>query len=96
MEEIKKELLELNFDVDSIGIVYWLEAIKFVKENPLVWEMQDIYEYVAKLHNSTYSKIERGMRTAITPARENIQKKYGYYGKIRNQTFLGLIRFKLI
>lgn len=96
MDEIKKELLELNFNVDSIGIIYWIESIKFIKENPLNWNMIDIYEYVAKIHNSTKSKIERGMRTAIEPAKENIQKKYGYYAKIRNQTFLDLIRFKLI
>lgn len=96
MEDIKQELLELNFNVDSIGIIYWVEAIKLIKNNPLVWDMIDVYEYIAKIYNSTITRVERGMRTAIAPARANIQKKYGYYAKIKNQTFLDLIRFKLI
>ena len=96
MEDIKNELLELNFNVDSIGIVYWIDAIKIIKNNPLIWDMRDIYEKVAKKNITTSSKVERGMRTAITPAKENIQKKYGYYNKIKNQTFLDLIKFKLI
>lgn len=96
MDEIKQELLELKFNVDSVGIIYWIEAIKLIKKNPLVWDMIDIYENVAKTHNSTKYKVERLMRYAIFPARENIQRKYGYYGKIKNQTFLDLIRFKLI
>lgn len=96
MEDIKTELLELNFNVDSIGIVYWIEAIKIIKDNPIIWDMLDIYEYIAQKYHTTLSKVERGMRTAIEPAKENIQKKYCYYKKIKNQTFLSLIRFKLI
>lgn len=96
MNEIKQELLELKFNVDSVGIIYWIEAIKFIKKNPLVWDMTDIYENVAKIHNSTKYTVERLMRYAMAPARENIQRKYGYYGKIKNQTFLNLIRVKLI
>lgn len=96
MDDIKQELLELKFNVDSVGIFYWIEAIKFVKENPLVWDMTDIYENVAKIHNATKYKVERLMRYAMLPAMENIQRKYGYYAKIKNQTFLDLIRFKLI
>lgn len=96
MDEIKQELLELKFNVDSVGIIYWIEAIKFIKKNPLVWDMTDIYENVAKIYNSTKYTVERLMRYAMSPARENIQRKYRYYGKIKNQTFLDLIRFKLI
>lgn len=96
MEDIKQELLELNFNVDSVGIVYWIDAIKFIKNNPLVWDMCDIYIHIAKIHKTTNTRVERCMRFAINPAKENIQKKYGYYSKIKNQTFLDLIRFKLI
>lgn len=96
MEEIKNELLELGFNVDSIGIIYWVEAIKIMKENPLIWDMIDIYEKIAKKYNSTYPRIERCMRHCMEHAKPNIQKKYGYYKPIRNQTFLSLIRYKLI
>lgn len=96
MNDIKQELLELKFNVDSIGIVYWIEAIRFVKDNPLIWDMLDIYERLAQLYNSTPTKVERNMRFSIAPAKSNIQKKYGYYSKIKNSTYLSLIRFKLI
>ena len=96
IEQIKEELIELNFNVNSVGIAYWIEAIKYAKENPLVWNMTDIYENVAKKYNTTTSKVERGMRTAISPAKKNIEKKYKYYNKINNGTYIGLIRYKLI
>lgn len=96
MEEIKQELLELGFNVNSIGIAYWIEAIKCVRDNPKLWDIMDIYEQVAKKCETTISKVERGMRTAILPAKENIQKKYNYYARIKNQTFLSLIRYKLL
>lgn len=96
MKDIKQELLELNFNVDSIGIVYWIEAIKFVKSHPLNWDMMDLYESIAIMYDTSISKVERNMRFAIAPAKKNIQKKYGYNNQIKNQTFLDLIRFKLI
>ena len=96
MEEIKRELLELGFNVDSKGIIYWVEAIKMVKENPLIFDMMIIYEKMAEKYNTTCSGVERCMRHCMEHAKPNIQKKYGYYKPIRNQTFLSLIRYKLI
>lgn len=96
IDEIKQELLELGFNVNSVGIMYWIEAIRFAKENPTVWETYFIYEYVANIYSSTASRVERAMRHAIKDAEKNIQKKYSYYGTIKNSTFLNLIRFKLI
>ncbi len=96
MNEIKQELLDLNFNVDSVGIILWVEAIRYVKENKLCWDMAEIYEYLAKKYDFTPSKIERNLRTAIAPAKDNIMKKYNYYKPIKNITFLNLIKFKLI
>lgn len=96
IEEIKKELLELNFNVDSLGIVYWIDSIRIIKENPLIWDMIDIYEKIAIKRKSTPTRVERCMRHAIKNAKENIKNKYGYYGKIKNQTYLDLIRFKIL
>ena len=93
LNSIKDELLELGFDVDSIGIVYWIDAIKQVNANPLEWSMISIYENVAKKRKTTKGAVERLMRFTMAPAKENIQKKYGYYNAIKNQTFLNLIRF---
>ena len=96
IEEIKKELLELNFDINSRGILYWIEAVKIIKKNPLIWDMMDIYEKTAKKYNTTYTAVERAMRHSMQSAIGNIQRKYEYYNKINNQTFLNLIRYKLI
>ena len=95
-EDIKKELLELNFNVGSVGIIYWIDAIEIIKNNPLIWDMHDIYDFIAQRHNATISRVERAMRFAIEPAKEYIQRKYNYYNKIRNHTYLDLIRYKLI
>lgn len=96
MNEIKQELLELNFNVDSIGIVMWIDAIEYVREHKLWWDILDIYEYLAKKYDSTPSKVERNLRTAIAPAKDSIRKKYNYYKPIKNVTFLNLIKFELI
>lgn len=96
IEQIKQELLKLNFNVNSKGILYWIKAIEIIKEYPLKLKMTEIYEDIAKIYNTTYSRVERGMRTAIEPAKKNIQNEYGYYKKICNSTFLELIRFKII
>jgi len=96
IDEIKDELLELGFNVDSIGIIYWVEAIKMMKENFLGWDMTLIYEKIGEKYNTIYTAVERNMRTCIEKAKPNIQKKYNYYKNIKNQTFLSLIRFKLI
>ena len=96
IKEIKNELIELHFDINSIGIIYWVEAIKIVKNNLLIWDMMDIYEKIAKKYKSSYSAVERAMRYAMQPAIGSIQRKYEYYNKINNQTFLNLIRYQLI
>lgn len=95
-EEIKNEILELGFNVDSIGTIYWIEAIRYIKKHPLWWDIYDIYEYIADKYEITVSQAERNFRTAIAPAKKNIQKKYNYSKPIRNSTFLHLIRFKFI
>lgn len=73
-----------------------MDAIKIKIDKPLIWRMGDIYDEIARKRETTYSRVERQMRTAIAPAIKNIQKKYNYYGKFTNQTFLNLIKYKLI
>lgn len=95
-DEIKQELLELGFNVNSKGIAYFIDAIEYIKENTLEWETMTIYEFIAKRHNSTISRVERTMRFAIEPAIKNIQEKYRYYYKINTSKFLNLIRIQMI
>ena len=98
IEKIKKELLELNFNADSIGLFYWLEAVRIIYTDPRNIEqgMSSIREKIAKKYNTTSASVEREFRTSLEPAKKNIQEKYNYYKKITQITFLNLIRFKLI
>lgn len=96
MEEMKEKLLTLGFNADSIGITYWIDAIKYIKEHPLWWDIYDIYEYLATKYKISVARVERNLRTAIAPAKKNIQEKYKYYRSIKNSTFLHLIKIELI
>ena len=95
-KNIKQELMELNFRASSIGLVYWIEAIRYFERHILTYEMMDIYNFIARKYKSTIKLVERAMRYAMEPAKKKIQEKYHYYDKIDAKTFLGLIRFKLI
>lgn len=90
IKELKHELINLNFNARSIGLNYWIEVILLYKTNKKV---EFIYNKIAKNHNVTRNSIERAMRTALRPARENIQSYYNYKGNITVKTFLNLIFF---
>jgi hypothetical protein len=94
MNEDKTKLIELGFNVNSRGFIYWLDAINYLDEHPLWWDIMDIYDYVANKHNSTISRVERDMRTAIEPAKKNIQEYYNYTRRIKNVTFLNLLKIE--
>ena len=84
--KIKKELLELGFCINSKEIFYWIDLIKLAKENPNM-EITKMYIELAKMNKTSYTSIERCLRTAMQPAKINIQKKYNYNSKISNLTF---------
>ena len=95
-EEIKKELIKLNFRVGSMGIFYWISAIKYVRENPTKWTMAEIYTMLAEKYGTTYVNAERCMRFARNTADKNIQEKYNYAGKITNSVYLKLIKLEML
>ena len=55
-----------------------------------------MYIELAKMNKTSYTSIERCLRTAMQPAKINIQKKYNYNSKISNLTFLNLMKYELI
>ena len=90
---IPKLLLKLQFNVSSIGFQYWETAImlyrkKYYKYNNTI---EQVYYDVAKIHNSTRTRVERAMRTAKATATEQIQKQFNYYNKLTNKTVLELL-----
>lgn len=89
---INKLLLKLQFNLTSIGFQYWITAIIQYRNNYYKYNtIEQVYYDVAKIHNTTRTRVERAMRTAKTTAKEHIQKQYNYYNKLTNKTVLELL-----
>ena len=86
----QKYLLQLGFNITSIGFDFWLIAIRIYLKNRQI-SMTNLYSEIAKITNKTASQIEKAMRTASESAKENIKKLYDYNGKLSNKTILTLI-----
>ena len=90
---INKLLIKLQFNVSSIGFHYWATAIKQYRKNYYKYNntIEQVYNDVAKIHNTTRTRVERAMRTAKATATEQIQKQFNYYNKLTNKTVLELL-----
>lgn len=88
--DINKLLLELQFNVSSIGFHYWATAIKQYRKN-YYNTIEEVYYDVAKIYNTTSTRVEKAMRTAKATATEQIQKQFNYYNKLTNKTVLELL-----
>lgn len=90
---INKLLLKLQFNVSSIGFHYWATAINLYRTNYYIYNntIEEVYYDVAKIHNTTITRVEKAMRTAKATATEQIQKQFNYYNKLTNKTVLELL-----
>lgn len=90
---IPKILLKLQFNVTSIGFQYWATAIKIYRTNYFKYNnsIEQVYQDVAKIHNTTRTRVEKSMRTAKATATEEIQKQFNYYNKLTNKAVLELL-----
>ena len=90
---ITKMLLKLQFNVSSIGFQYWATAIQQYRKNYYKYNntIEQVYHDVAKIHNTTRTRVERAMRIAKATATEQIQKQFNYYNKLTNKTVLELL-----
>ena len=93
-KNIKKELKELGFRINSKGFIYWYDAIIYAKTHLGLYDVLYIYEYLAKKHKTTPVNVERTLRYSIAPAKSKIQEKYNCTEKISNRTFINLIKLK--
>jgi hypothetical protein len=93
MENIKKLLLDLNFNLDSFGSIYWLEVFEYLEDKPINTKFKEVLFYVSSLHGITPHALESYLRRSVEPAEKLIQKKFRYYGKITCKTFMNLVRF---
>lgn len=90
---ITKLLLKLQFNVSSIGFQYWETAIMLYRKKYYEYNntIEQVYHDVAKIYNTTRTRVERAMRTAKSTATEQIQKRFNYYNKLTNKTVLELL-----
>lgn len=90
---INKMLLQLQFNVTSIGFYYWITAIQRYRKNYYKYNntIEKVYNDVAQIYNTTRTRVERAMRTAKATATEQIQKQFNYYNKLTNKTVLELL-----
>ena len=91
--DLTKILLQLKFNVNSIGFRYWQYAIILYRKDYFLFDnsIEKIYNKVAIFFNTTRTRVERAMRTARKPADEEIQKQFNYYGRISNKSVLELL-----
>lgn len=96
--EIKDMLLLLSFNLNSIGFRYWITAININQNtnNYLKNSIENVYQQVAKIHNTTRNRVERAMRIARKTATEKIQEKYNYGLKLTNKSVLILLSENII
>lgn len=96
--KIKDMLLSLSFNLNSIGFKYWITAISINQNtnNYLKNSIENVYQQVAKIHNTTRNRVERAMRTARETATEKIQEKYNYGLKLTNKSVLILLSENII
>lgn len=59
---ISNLFLRINGNAIMSGYSYAMTAVKFVLKEGLVSMMSDVYPYVAKVHNTTPSRVERNIR----------------------------------
>lgn len=92
-EEIPEILIELNFNINSKGFNYWIEAIHLytIFNEPI--KMTELYKSLAYNYMTKETLIERAMRTASKQAHNNIHKYFNYSGKITNSVILKLFSF---
>ena len=91
-------LLSLSFNLNSIGFKYWITAISINRNtnNYFKNSIENVYQQVAEIHNTTRTRVERAMRTARETATERIQEKYNYGLKLTNKSVLILLSENII
>lgn len=85
--EIKELLNKLGIKINVKGYWFWITAIEYKAEHEDV-NMSELYDEVAKLHNTTRSRVERALRHAYGYVKEDLKKYFNINYDINNSTFL--------
>lgn len=88
--EIKELLNKLGIRINVKGYWFWITAIQYKAEHGNV-NMSKLYSEVAKIHNTTNSKVERALRHAYEYIKKDIEKYFNIKYTLNNSTFLLLM-----
>ena len=95
--DIKEKLIELNFNVSSLGFKYWLILINDYLNKNKYTTLESIYNRIAKLYNTTRDRVERNIRTASSQALSTIREHYKYKNKrLSTKDILELIYWEMV
>ena len=88
-ENLEKIFKRLNFIPSLSGYDYLKEAIRLkINGN---YTLQVIYHLIAKKYDTTYTAVERGIRTLYSHNKELINRVFNINCSITNSTLIGLI-----
>lgn len=90
---ITKLLMKLEFNVSSVGFQYWVVALINYKKNYYKYNntIEKVYFDIAEECHTTRDRVERAMRTACEPAKNNISNAFEYNKKLTNKAILKLL-----
>lgn len=91
--EIRQILIKLQFNINSKGFKYWIQAIHLYTTFNEKITMTELYKQLAYEFMTNENCIERSLRTASKTAYKNIQEYFNYDNKITNKVILQLFRF---
>ena len=91
----REKLIELNFNVISLGFDFWIEAIEYT-QGIKKFDMEDIYRFLAKENKTTRDKVERAMRISLYTAKKTIMEKTGYKQPLTTKVVLRMLNLRII
>ena len=97
-QKIRKLLKKLQITPNLSGYYYLMDAIEMVYKDKeeYINATIELYNDIAKKHNQKMSKIERGIRTAISKMDINVFKQmFKYTGKVNNGVFIFMVADEL-
>ena len=85
--EIKELLNKLGIKINVKGYWFWITAIEYKAEHEDA-NMSELYNEVAKLHNTTHSRVERALRHSYEDVKEDLKEYFNINYDINNSAFL--------
>ena len=95
-EKIENELIDLDLPLQGDSFMYWRELLSYVDKKKIeMFEMFDLYNYLAKYYKKSLTSVERILRIGTEKMKKRIKEKYNINTKITNETIIRLFQIKV-